>query len=949
MTSKLPPLKLGRIVNTKRLLTLSEEDLRTHLYIAGGSRRGKTKFIENILRQIIIGQRNNGPGLLLLDPHGTLYHDLAAFLTDHRIGLKRRVLFVDPSRDDFVVPFNILRRRHDADGREAEPSVVARQVLRALAYVWGAPSTQDTPRLHRHALNLLLTLYVKGYTTNEAYHYLHAFDRELRRALTQDIALPSVAAHWNLVNTMIQRDFLEAVESTMNRFEPLVSQPRLTRMFGHPDRSIDFRRALDEGWIILCNLATEGSQLDEDDAHLLGTLLLADLWATAKDRGKASGEAITYMRPFIVAIDEMQNFITPTIAKNLAEASGFGLRMILAHQYPGQLTDDPKHAEHGRLLFKSILTNAANKVVFGGLGHDDDIGPLADVLYRGVLDPDQVKLTLYGTKPVDYRVVYQKAYSRSTSTASGSSTSTATMTGSSHARSGTHGVGQTYDADGNILGTSYSTADMDAFTSNIAQTLGQAESWSDSSTEGESDIPMLMPVLGKEVQSVQYRNLEEQRYMVMAALFDQQQRQCVVRLAGMQEPASIFTPKVADAFSRPKTVDSFIATSYRDWPDLALPAPEATDLVEQRRRQIVDELATLQAGSQEDAPERAIMKTPAPMLDAPSDKTQTIKLPGIHLSPQDQAILSDVFETRFTTIYHVSQLYFRHRKDPSQGAKEVLRRMVDAELLEPKRGSFGYARLRDGSTQEIRTVYIFQKKALDTLIKANILPEFPKEEWSRLRKRYQGIRTKTFQHEAGMLDVKLMLQIALEGHPRFRIQEFGIWPYPYRFKAPPGAEKDHQEPDGFLHLIEHVRPGLPPVHHYFYIEFDNHSNEDRNKIVEKAHAYNYHDEHGGFRRFLRAPQDAHRRDYPFRVCFVVESPDAAKRRDNIAIRLAQEGYSTRFPITTLAEFCADPLGPIWVLPRDYAPDAAPGIQKMALFESLSTSPEPSEVSQPVLD
>ena len=135
-------------------------------------------------------------------------------------------------------------------------------------------------------------------------------------------------------------------------------------MFGHPDRSIDFRRAMDEGWIILCNLAAS-DQLDEDDSRLLGTLFLADLWAAARDRGKASGRGISQARPFVVAIDEVQNFITTTIARNLAEASGFGLRLIMAHQFPGQLLDDPRHEKHGKLLFKSILTNARNKVIFG--------------------------------------------------------------------------------------------------------------------------------------------------------------------------------------------------------------------------------------------------------------------------------------------------------------------------------------------------------------------------------------------------------------------------------------------------------------------------------------------------------------------------------------------------------------------------------------------------------
>jgi hypothetical protein len=580
-----PTVKLGRMVGGRKLLALDDHDLETHLYILGATRTGKTKFMENILWQLIVGQGNTGPGLLLLDPHGTLYHDLARRLADHP-GFKPRVLFVDPSRSDFVVPYNILRKRIGDDGREADSSVVARMVLNTMSYVWGADGTQETPRFHRIASNLLRTLYVKGYTTNEAWHFLQGLDRDLRRALVAGIDLPTVAAHWQLLDTMIQREFIEAVESTMNRFEPLVSQPYLTRMFGHPERSIDFRRAMDEGWIILCNLATVGSQIMEDDAHLLGTLFLSDLWATAKDRGKGSGQRSKEQRPFVVAIDEVQNFITPTIAKSLSEASGFGLRLILAHQLPSQILDDPRHEKHGALLFKSLLTNARNKAVFGGLAHDEDLAPLAEALYRGVLDPDQVKHVLYGTKVLEYRLEYEKAYSRSHTTTDGGSTSHGRVSGSGSTRSTSHVATHTYDADGSLVSSAYASADMEAFNSHLAETFGEQTQWASADSEGETDIPMLKPILGQEASSVQFRPLDEQRYLAMAALYDQEQRQCVVRLVGMHELVNVFTPFIEDGFSSDESLDCYIATSYRNWPDLVLPAAEATRLVEERRAQI---------------------------------------------------------------------------------------------------------------------------------------------------------------------------------------------------------------------------------------------------------------------------------------------------------------------------------------------------------------------------
>lgn len=937
MIYKAPTIKLGRIVGTRRRLDMTDEDLRTHLYIVGGSRRGKTKLLENILLQIIRGQRRNGPGLLLLDPHGTLYHDLARYLTDHRVGLKRPVLFVDPSRDDFVVPYNILRHRVDDLGRPAEPSVIARQVLKTLSYVWGEAGTQATPRFHRNALNLLLTLYTKGYTTNEAYHYLHAFDAELRRALTNDIDLPTVAAHWHLVNSMIKRDYLETIESTINRFEPMVSQPRLTRMFGHPDRSIDFRRAMDEGWIILCNLSSKGSQFEEDDGYLLGTLLLSDLWSTARDRGKASGKAIETTRPFVVAIDEVQNTITPTIAKNLDQASGFGLRLIMAHQYPGQLTDDPKHVDHGKMLLKSILTNCVNKIVFGGLGHDEDIGPLAEVLYRGVWDPYQVKHVLESTKVLDYKLEYEKAYTQGSSTMSGGASSQSSTSGSSSARSGTRSTGQSYDAEGIVAGTSYSTSQMDAFNSYMAESSGETSNWAEGSSESVSDIPVLKPILGKEASAVQFLRLEEQRYLAMAALFDQKQRQCVVRLASMDAPVNLFAPFLKDGFSSEKSVEGYIQDSYQNWPDLALPADEATRLVQERREAIEAEVQRYQGVSRQ-------LPSPYDKIKDLSLMTETtaitypIKVPGAELSKRDVELLQDIFQNRFITIEHAGRLYY----ESYNNAQRRLAKLVNADLLKKQ----------PVHAPGLKTIYRLDKSAFELLRDHELIPVARDEPWEgKYRKRCTD-KVRRLGHELRILDVKAALQPAIQAHPEqhLKILDFGTWPERYTFEK--GPDKN-QEPDGFLHVAE-FRPNSEEAdNHFFYIELDHNSNEDSARIMVKVDAYLYHWQKGGFLRFLGAGEGAKVKDHPFRVLFIIATPDATKRRNNIAQKMADGGIGTFIALATLDQLKQDPLGSIFITPKAYkewqeAGKAGP-IPTIPLFENLSTGLTHSEVAASVVD
>lgn len=933
MSYRIPSLKLGRVAYTpqRHVLQLDDEAFKSHLYVVGATRTGKTKFLENILRQIVLGQRRNGPGLLLLDPHGTLYHDLARYFAGLS-GVDRPFLFVDPSRDDFVVPYNILRARVDDAGRPAEPSVIARQVLKALAYVWGAAGTQETPRFHRMALNLLHTLYLKRYTTNEAYHFLHALDQDLRRALTQDIQLPTVAAHWNLVNSMIQKDFIEAVESTLNRFEPLVSQPRLTRMFGHPDRSIDFRRAMDEGWIILCNLSTRGSQFDEDDAHLLGTLLLADLWATARDRGKASGKGIAGQRPFVVAMDEFQNFVTPTIAQNLSEASGFGLRLVLAHQYPGQITEDPRHENHGSLLMRSILTNARNKVVFGGLGAEEDIGPLADIMFRGVLDPNLIKDTVYSTKVLDYKIVMQEAYAHARSSMTGGAASRTSSSGSGAGHASGMNPTHTYDADGNLLSSAYSTSDMDSVNSYVAESLGYSDNWAESETDTVIRTPQLTPVLGKEISSRQFYPLEEQRYLAVASLYGQEQRQCVVRLVGMAEPASLFTPFIEDGFASIESRERFIRRSYERWPDLVLPADKAAALVEERRAAIEREVFT-QLGPVQAAESRVTMEVSPAMPSASDSNSPILKVGSLELYERDLRFLLDIFDSRFTTHYHAALHY-----GSEDVAKRKLVKMEKEDLLQKAAGSFGFIRLPDGRRREVQSIYSFTRPALDTLIKARYVSPHLADEWtSVLRKRYEvgkhGLRPSTIDHEVGLLDIKAALMAALPSKglvPR----RLSIWPEDYRFAVPPSLGKEPQKPDGFIHLElwDTIHPD-PRDHYYFYLEFDR-GNEGQPTLLKKAKGY-------------RAHREKFEKDWPrpdgktaaFRTLFIFDI-DGPKRLTNFCEKLVAENFGTQHWLTTLSEFVADPFARIWITAKSYklAKESGQDIEsaKLYLFNELST-------------
>lgn len=78
-------LKLGTIRGTSRTLVLPAKSRQTHLYVVGGSGVGKSKLLEHLIRQDVFHwQRRPGEyGLMLLDPHGSVYRSVVAWMADN--------------------------------------------------------------------------------------------------------------------------------------------------------------------------------------------------------------------------------------------------------------------------------------------------------------------------------------------------------------------------------------------------------------------------------------------------------------------------------------------------------------------------------------------------------------------------------------------------------------------------------------------------------------------------------------------------------------------------------------------------------------------------------------------------------------------------------------------------------------------------------------------------
>lgn len=554
-------LVLGKLPACNRSLGLARSERDKHLYVCGGTGTGKSKFLENLIRQDIRNWSKSRCGMLVIDPHGSLYDSLINWLAWTE--LDRPIIPIDLRQDDWVVSYNLVRQRALAD-----PGVLVDNLTDAMAYVWGQGGTDKTPLFARWAGNVLRTLYEKNLTLIDSEHLIDRVDKQMRYALTADLEHRPARQDWQFAATLSPKDFEAQIGSTVNRLLRFIQNDTLRSIFGLPGVSLDLRAAIDEGGIILVSLATERAKISKQNAELFATLLLSDLWTAAQERGKRRG-----LKPFYVYLDEFQRFVSPTISDNLDEARGFGLHLTMAHQFPNQLLD---RGESGKRVYNSIMENASSKVVFR-LQHDENLRVMAQWLFMGAMDPEEIKHELYSTKVMGFREEYRRAYGASSSTGRGG--------GQQHGHASGSGMGGTnvFDDEGTPMTASESWS---AFASD---SFSQSASWSESETESLSDVPVLIPIMGKELSHVQFRSLDEQLFRAMAVLFDQQQRQGVARLVGMNAPVSIFTPEVKEKPGNESRTKRFLAKCYSKWP-FALPAAEARQKIAKRAKTFAEDI-----------------------------------------------------------------------------------------------------------------------------------------------------------------------------------------------------------------------------------------------------------------------------------------------------------------------------------------------------------------------
>lgn len=483
-----------------RPLVLSPEDRKAHMHVIGSSGSGKSKFLEHLIREDL----KNGQGFCLIDPHGTLYREVLDYAS-HKV-VKREIVLLDLSKPEFVIGFNPFRK---ADGGDVSVQVDRR--IQATMHAWGVPNADQTPTLERILRLIFTTILELDLSFQEAQYLIDFNAGELRERLIRKISSPLIRREWEELEQLKAKDWRAELLSAKNRLFRLLTSRTLGRFFAASARSIDLAEIIEQGKVLLVNLAPS-DELSDENGRIFGSLLVNEFFEVARRRDVTRGDAL---KPYYLYLDEFQSFVGMDIASMLDEARKFKLFTVLAHQRFGQLDDDLKDA---------VLTNCGIKSVFGGLSVEA-ARMMAEELFIGKLDPMRVKVAIYQTKfwPTYSR---DKVYTRAES--SGCSAGTGENSSSGSATSGLSGTCFTPEEwfgaghESKIESSGWSESQQTGHHSNETDFEGTSES--------ESDVPIMLPVPFKELSSVQYMSTDEQLLEMTAALKEQFSRHCFIKI-----------------------------------------------------------------------------------------------------------------------------------------------------------------------------------------------------------------------------------------------------------------------------------------------------------------------------------------------------------------------------------------------------------------------------------
>nr|BFE56369.1 hypothetical protein GCM10020063_008950 [Dactylosporangium thailandense] len=323
---------LGRAEVGGHSVALRVVDAREHIHLLGATGSGKSTEMTHMVIDDVKARR----GVVVIDPKGDLALDILDRLP---ASVADRLVLIDPDQvrgatlnplsgpDDDLVVDNIV-------------SIFSKIFQRH----WG-PRIDDVLRV------ACLTLMRKANATLTLVPPL-LNDKQFRAAFTVDLDDPEgLKGFWEWYEATPPPLRAQIIGPVLARLRAFLLRDFVRDTIGVARSSFDMAKVLDGG-ILIARLPK--GQIGEETAKLMGSFVLASVWQAATARARIPEDQ---RRDASVYIDEAHNVLNlaGAVGDMLAEARGYHLSLVLAHQSLSQLPRETQLA---------LSANARNKIFF---------------------------------------------------------------------------------------------------------------------------------------------------------------------------------------------------------------------------------------------------------------------------------------------------------------------------------------------------------------------------------------------------------------------------------------------------------------------------------------------------------------------------------------------------------------------------------------------------------
>jgi hypothetical protein len=322
-----------------REIRVQPKALLEHAHVLGPTGRGKSTLLLNMTVEAI----RAGMGGIVLDPTGEL-----TTLTLARIPAERveDVDLLDLGDTRCPPALNLLASA-PGDG-DAHAQAICGIFARLFSRFWG-PRTED---ILRSALTTLLCgrdPAGPAPTLADVLTLLSDPGERTRYRASDPVALD---VFWHQWQTLSEQARVQALAPLSNKLRALLGNRQLRNMLCQPAAPDLTERITTGRWLLVSLPQTLG----EDAADLIGSVLLHRAWQAAQRLGPI---ALADRPPFLCLVDECHRFchMPQGMATALAQARGYGVGMVLAHQNLAQLKDSE--------LAEAVDANCQTKLCFG--------------------------------------------------------------------------------------------------------------------------------------------------------------------------------------------------------------------------------------------------------------------------------------------------------------------------------------------------------------------------------------------------------------------------------------------------------------------------------------------------------------------------------------------------------------------------------------------------------